>query len=149
MLLEQREQWCRLLQVIKTGRRKLPGQSHLQEETPLLLKQLPPSPNAESTSGLSFGAPLLFNKLDPDPKTGLFISPSGVPCAVYHRRRAFWCLLDVTATPCGSCVSSSGGAVTCRDLPKTTRSQHAIAFTFHSAFFVSLCYCIFERLVCS
>lgn len=52
----------------------MPGQSHLQEETPLLLKQLPPSPNAESTSGLSNGASLLFNKLDPDPKTGLFIS---------------------------------------------------------------------------
>ncbi|KAK9536242.1 hypothetical protein VZT92_006044 [Zoarces viviparus] len=34
----------------------------------------------------------------------------------------FWCSLDVTATPCGSCVCSSGSAVTCREPPNATPS---------------------------
>lgn len=47
----------------KTGRRKLPGQSHLRVETPHVLKQLPPSHNPELTSVLSFAPFLRFPSL--------------------------------------------------------------------------------------
>ena len=42
-----------ILQAIKTGRRKLLGQSHSQEETPGVLKRPPPSPHPDLTSVLS------------------------------------------------------------------------------------------------
>lgn len=45
----------------KTGRRKLPGQSHLQVEAPRLLKQLPPSPDPELTSVPPSAPSLLFS----------------------------------------------------------------------------------------
>lgn len=77
-----------ILQAIKTGRRKLLGQSHLQEETPGVLKRPPSSPHPELTSVLSLlrlsphkgsWTPVLI--------TGLFICNSSEPLSSVIRVR--------------------------------------------------------------
>lgn len=47
--LEEREEWWRLLEAIKLGGGNCRGQSHSRVETPLVLKQVPPSLNPELT----------------------------------------------------------------------------------------------------
>lgn len=101
---------------------------------------------AEFTSGLSFASPLLSNKPEAWTRDRFvhlleqFMCLKQRKVTVCHQQWV-WCLLDVTATPCGSCVCSSGGAVTCRDSPKTTRSLNTIDFfcVLWPSYFIFFC----------
>lgn len=129
VLLEESEQWCRLLQAIKTGWRKLPGQSR--------------SPSGHS-SRTKAAASEFESWLNPGASPSLMFSSSSLSFAsgisprqeleVWSQR---WCVcpfgrrtgrrrrsLDVTATPCGKlCVFQWRCCYLQRDAQRDTSTQ--------------------------
>ena len=102
----------------KTGRRKLSGQSHSKAADSRPTK----AAAFKSRSWVDLDAFFVPSLLFLSAWRNLDAWADHESVHLRRQRWAFWCLLDVTATPCGSCACSSGDAVTCREPPNTTCS---------------------------
>lgn len=110
VLLEESEQWCRLLQAIKTGWRKLPGQSRSQSghssRTKAAASEFKSWLNLGASPSLMFSSSSLSFASGISPRQELEVwSQRRCVCPFGRRTGRRRRSLDVTATPCGKlCV---------------------------------------------